>query len=624
MKPSEAPPRYRILIIDDNLAIHEDFQKILITRPETDTALEDMESILFEDAPSEEKNGFQFEIQCASKGEEGLEMVRMANAEERPFSVAFVDDRMPPGWDGVETIGHLWKESPELQAVLCTAYADYSWQEIQQSLGDNDSLLILKKPFDNVEVLQMAHALSRKYELNREIKGKLKKLAFYDHLTGLPNRALFLDRLKHTLAYHLRYPRQGALLFIDLDNFKRINDTLGHSVGDELLKIMAGRLLASLRASDTVSHAVRTGTTARLGGDEFTVLLTEIGEPEKAATVSQRIIDDIKKPIIIGKNELTVTPSIGIAIFPDDGENVETVMKNADLAMSFAKKSARGNFKYYQASMNAEALKRLTIENKLRQAIGRKELHLYYQPQVALPSGRLIGLEALLRWDNQELGRITPEEFIPIAEESGLIIPIGEWVLRTACGQGQAWIAKGLPIQRIAVNVSVKQLTHPDFVKMLEGILKQTRMPPDRLEVEITESVFTQNMDYISNILKILRSKKIHIAIDDFGTGYSNLSRLKNMPISCLKIDRSFVWGINTGITDQAIIGAVMVMAKGMGLRVIAEGVENEKQSQFLSKKDCREAQGFFFSRPLPAEEVDILFKEGRLRTKMPSRSKIS
>jgi diguanylate cyclase (GGDEF)-like protein len=613
MNTQEIKSSYHILVIDDNTAIHKDFRKILGKRSETNNELDNMEAFLFDgEIDRDQDNGIQFEIEYASQGQEGLEMLRRASEEGTPFSLAFVDGRMPPGWDGIETISHLWEVTPELQVVLCTAYADYSWSEIQKVLGASDSLLILKKPFDNIEVLQMAHAMTRKWELNREVKGRLNKLAFYDNLTGLPNRLLFLDRLNGAINQHLRNQQRGALLFIDLDDFKRINDTLGHSVGDELLKIIADRLVKSLRLSDTVSRSVEERTAARLGGDEFTVLLTEISDQNTAAVVSQRIIEHVIAPVSIGKNEFIVTPSIGIAIFPDDGDTVETLLKNADLAMYFAKRSrSMEHFKYYQESMNDAALKRLTIENQLRQAINREELHLCYQPQVGLPSGELIGMEALLRWDNHVLGSVSPVEFIPIAEACGLIIPIGEWVMRTACTQMCRWIENGLSVKRVAVNVSVNQFTHPDFLAVVEKILNETGMPAKHLEIEITESLFAHNLDKILNILNALHDKGIGVSVDDFGTGYSSLSRLKDMPIDCLKIDRSFVLGIDSIKNDQSIIAAIMSMAKGMDLRVIAEGIDNDRQLDFLVNKECTEAQGFLFSRPLPPEKIEAILKKG-------------
>lgn len=620
MNTQEKKSSYRIIVIDDNAAIHDDFRKILGKTLETDSELEDMESLLFDTQTDKAlDNHVHFEIEYAFQGQDGLDIVKEAQASDNPFSLAFVDGRMPPGWDGIETISHLWQAAPDLQVVLCTAYADYSWSEIQKILGESDSLLILKKPFDNVEVLQMAHALTRKWELNREITGRLNKLAFYDHLTGLPNRALFLDRLKGAINQHLRDQQKGALLFIDLDDFKRINDTLGHSVGDELLTIIGDRLAKSLRLSDTVSRAVKDRTAARLGGDEFTVLLPEISELDTAAVVSQRIVEHVSKPVSIGDNEFIITPSIGIAIFPDDGDTVETLLKNADLAMYFAKRSrSMTQFKYYQESMNDAALKRLTIENQLRQAIDRDELQLHYQPQVDIPSGELIGMEALLRWDNHVLGGVPPLEFIPVAEACGLIIPIGEWVMRTACQQACRWFKKGLILERVAVNVSVRQFTHPDFLAVVEQILEDTCMPADYFEIEITESLFAEDTDKISDTLKMLKRKGIGVSVDDFGTGYSSLSRLKDMPIDCLKIDRSFVLGVDSRKNDQSIISAILSMATGMGIRVIAEGIDNDRQLDFLVENGCTQAQGFLFSRPLPAEQIEAIVEKGDKKIKFP------
>lgn len=609
MKPSDANPSHRILVIDDNAAIHEDFRKILMKPDPGGDSLRDMESLLF-GAETRSVASAAFEIDCASQGREGLEMVRRAQASGRPYALVFVDGRMPPGWDGIETISHLWRECPELQVVLCTAYADYSWQEIRRVLGESDSFLILKKPFDNVEVLQLAHALTRKWELNREVQGRLNQLAFYDSLTSLPNRALFIDRLTQALDNASRYHHKGALLFIDLDNFKRINDTLGHSIGDEMLKVMSDRLCKSLRVSDTVARPMMVETAARLGGDEFTVILPKLEGDADAGLVALRIVEHLSQPIDLGGHQFIVTPSIGIAVFPQDGDNVETLLKNADLAMYFAKNIGPSTFKYYQESMNAAALKRLTIENHLRQAAEQNEFTLNYQPQFDLIHRRLSGMEALLRWQNRELGDVPPVEFIPIAEENGLIIGIGEWVLRTACTQARTWIDQGIALKRIAVNVSVKQFIHPDFLGMIQSVLADTGLEPFRLEIEITESLLAQDPRAIASTLKILKDMRVRIALDDFGTGYSSLSRLKDMPIDCLKIDRSFVCGIEGGQNDQSIICAIIAMAESMDLQVIAEGVETSRQVDFLLSKQCQEAQGFLFSRPLSSTEAGDFLRQ--------------
>ena len=617
MTSNDGTPSFRILVVDDNASIHEDFRKILMRSKAQNNDLQDMESLLFGSEAQKAPSLAVFEMDCVSQGKDALELVRQASAVGRPYALAFVDIRMPPGWDGIETISRLWKECPDLQVVLCTAYSDYSWGEIHRVLGESDSLLILKKPFDNVEVLQLAHALTRKWELNREIQSRLNKLAFYDNLTGLPNRTLFLDRLVRSLELAQRYDRKGALLFIDLDNFKRINDTLGHSAGDELLQILADRLVKSLRTSDTVARASSDEFAARLGGDEFTVILQELERAEDAAVVAKRISKNFAEPAQLGDQQVTVTPSIGIAIFPQDGEDAETLIKHADLAMYFSKRLGPNLFNFYQESMTARALKRLTLENNLRQAIERDELSLHYQPQFDLTTGQVSGAEALLRWQSPKLGDVPPLELIPIAEESGLIIEIGEWVLQTACRQALSWLKKGFPLRRIAVNFSVKELTHPNFLDMVGKILSETGLEPHLLEVEITESFFVEN-SWIA-ILNALKEMGIKIAIDDFGTGYSSLSRLRELPIDCLKIDGSFVCecGMDDPVRDEGIICAIIAMAHSMGLRVIAEGVETRRQADFLKENHCQEAQGYFFSRPLSAHQMEIFFK----KIKSPSKS---
>ena len=337
MKLNKSTASPRILVIDDNPAIHEDFRKILVKSVKPVDGLQDMRLALFGDE-SQPVTLVDFEVDFASQGEEALEMVQQALAAGRPYALAFVDSRMPPGWDGIETISHLWQAYPELQVVICTAYTDYTWQDIHRILGESDSLLFLKKPFDNVEVLQLAHALTCKWKLNREIQGRLNQLAFYDSLTGLPNRTLFVDRLTQTLSEAGRYRRKVALLFIDLDNFKRINDTLGHSLGDDLLKATAERLVKCLRTSDTVARLSEAEMAARLGGDEFTVILPELDREEDAGVIAQRIAEQLSQPLTLGNHQVIVTPSIGIAVFPEDGDNIEALIKNADMAMYYSKR----------------------------------------------------------------------------------------------------------------------------------------------------------------------------------------------------------------------------------------------------------------------------------------------
>jgi diguanylate cyclase (GGDEF)-like protein len=441
----------------------------------------------------------------------------------------------------------------------------------------------------------------------RQAEERIHQLAFIDSLTGLPNRELFKDRLGEAVKLAKRYDRRLALLFLDLDNFKRINDTLGHSVGDLLLRATAERLRMSLRASDTVSRfepAEQDENMARLGGDEFTVLLPEIRHSEEAAKVAERIQEMLAQPVDLSGHEVSITPSIGIAIFPDDGETPETLIKNADMAMYSAKRHGKNLYRFYDATLNETALKRLMMENQLRKAMDREELSIYYQPQLDLPSGRLSGVEALLRWNNEVLGPVSPGEFIPLAEETGLIIPIGEWILRTACRQAKIWQEAGILLPRVAVNISVLQFVQPGFPGLVAQILEETGLEAKALELEITESLLMKDPEGAARTLQTLKDLGVQLAIDDFGTGYSSLSRLKQLPIDRLKIDQAFVREVNSQPDDAAIATAVIAMADSMGLKVIAEGVETEAQFHFLKAKQCDEIQGYYLSRPLPVSEI--------------------
>ncbi|EHQ52083.1 signal transduction family protein (GGDEF domain protein) [Ectothiorhodospira sp. PHS-1] len=599
---------HRVLIIDDNPAIHEDFRKTLIREHGQTDGLQDMEHMLFGSRVASTVVR-TFELDSAFLGKEGLERVRAANAQGRPYALAFVDGRMPPGWDGIETIKRLWEECPDLQVVLCTAYADYSWSEIMGVLGQTDNLLILKKPFDIVEVLQIAHALTRKYELNQEVQGRLYELAYYDNLCGLPNRALFKDRFEHAIGLSRRQHRRLALLLIDLDNFKRINDTLGHSRGDELLRTIARRLHDCLRSCDSITFPSQQAadSLARFGGDEFAVLIPDMLRDEDAGKIALRIIAELSLPVDLGEHRIVMTPSVDIALFPCDGDTSDMLLKNADLAVHFSKRMGPGLFSYYQDSMNTAAQKRLTLENQLAHAIERDELSVRYQPQFNLETGQLSGLEALLRWHNRSLGPVSPLEFVPLAEEGGLINGIGDWVMRTVCDQAAAWIQAGFSLPRISINVSVKQVMKPDFADRVREVLADTGLPPSSLELEVTETLLALDIAQIHESLHTLRNLGVSIAIDDFGTGYSSLSRLKSMPIDSLKVDRDFVCGIADSDDDRSIITAIISMAEAMSLRVVAEGVESASQADFLRELGCQEVQGFFYGRPMAPDEVESL-----------------
>ena len=446
----------------------------------------------------------------------------------------------------------------------------------------------------------------------RQAEERIHQLAFIDSLTRLPNRELFKDRLSEALKLAKRYGRQLALLFLDLDNFKRINDTLGHPVGDLLLQATAERLSMSLRTSDTVSRGETDDldeSIARLGGDEFTVLLPEIQRSKDLTAVAERIRANLSQPLSLSGHELCITPSIGIAVFPNDGEDAETLLKNADMAMYLAKRQGRNRYRFYDPTLNEIALQRLTMENQLRKAIDRGELSLHYQPQLDLTSGRINGVEALIRWHNDVLGPVPPADLIPLAEETGLIIPLGEWVLRTACQQAKAWQEAGIFLPRVAVNISVQQFVQPGFPGLVAQILEETGLEAKALELEITESLLMKDPQGATHTLQVLKHLGVQLAIDDFGTGYSSLSRLKQLPLDRLKIDRAFVSEVNSQPDNAAITTAVIAMAESMGLKVIAEGVENEAQLRFLKAKRCDEIQGYHLSWPLPVGEITAVLR---------------
>ncbi|TAK08752.1 MAG: EAL domain-containing protein [Candidatus Manganitrophaceae bacterium] len=441
---------------------------------------------------------------------------------------------------------------------------------------------------------------------------RLQYLAHHDALTGLPNRALFLEHLRLALITAARHQRLVAVLFLDLDRFKLINDTLGHAVGDLLLKAVAERLTASLRRSDTVARLQnQSNTVARLGGDEFTLLLTDIAQTQDVPVIVQRIANAFIAPFIVEGHELFVTPSIGISLYPNDGENAEKLLRNADMALYRAKDQGRNNYQFYLPEMNVKVSERLAMENHLRRALEREELLLHYQPQVDLNTGRIIGMEALVRWHRPDSGLVSPAKFIPLAEETGLIIPLGEWVLRAACAQNKAWQESGLPPIRIGVNLSGRQFQQKGLIETVRRALGETRLSAEYLELELTESILMQKVETITSALSELDAMGIQISIDDFGTGYSSLSYLKRFPISKLKVDRSFVNDITTDPDDAAITAAIITMAHSLKLKVVAEGVETADQLAFLKSLKCDGMQGYLFSRPLPSKEATELLKKG-------------
>ncbi|NTW81243.1 MAG: EAL domain-containing protein [Geobacteraceae bacterium] len=433
-------------------------------------------------------------------------------------------------------------------------------------------------------------------------ESEIRQLTNYDTLTGLPNRSLLHDRLKLAIAQASREHQLVGVLFLDLDRFKSINDTLGHRAGDLLLKTIAMRLSSCIRESDTL---------ARLGSDEFVALLIGVNTAEAISTVANKILALVSEPIYIDGQETFTSGSIGIAVYPMDGDDSYTLLKHADLAMYQAKELERNNFQFFSSEMNIKMVERMLLESSMRKALEREEFFLVYQPQVDARSGHITGMEALLRWQHPELGLLTPDKFIYLAEENGFIIPIGEWVLQTACRQNRAWQKQGLPSVRVAVNLSAKQFGQYHLDEMVSATLMETGLEPKWLELEITESAIMKNAEQTAIILRKLKDMGISLAIDDFGTGYSSLAYLKLFPISRLKIDRSFVQDITTNQDDAAIAETIISMAQALKLNVIAEGVETRAQMELLSFNNCIEMQGYLFSRPVPAEQFAELLHNG-------------
>jgi diguanylate cyclase (GGDEF)-like protein len=607
----------RVLVVDDEAAIREAYKEILCrgTAEPQKAGLQDLRARLFAkpvgagDRRRSQPSAATFEVTFCDQAEAAVRAVEKALAADEPFSVAFLDMRMPPGKDGVWAAARIRELDPALEIVICTAYADIDPSEVGGIVPPEEKLSYVQKPFHPHEIRQTAIALASKWSAERRIV----RLAYFDTLTGLPNREHCHTRLEGAIQAAKEHSRRLAVLYLDLDNFKRVNDTLGHAAGDELLRSVAQRLRETLRYGDLIGaesegHS-RPGDLARLGGDEFMVLLPNIPDPDSAGSVAERLISALREPVRVASNSLVVTPSVGIAVFPGHGEDADTLLRNADLAMYFAKRKCPGTYAFFDAPMNAAALHRFTVEDRLRGALERGEFSLDYQPQFDVRTGTLSGLEALLRWKSDTLGSVPPGEFIPIAEETGLILPIGEWVLRTACTQAKRWHDEGLPVGRIAVNVSGRQFGLADFPDQVAAILRETGLEASQLELEVTESVVMSDESWSEKALSQLKALGLTLAIDDFGTGYSSFGRLRHFAVDRLKIDRSFVTRINDCGDDRAIAAAIITMSRSLRINVTAEGVENLPQLLFLQQHECQEAQGFLLSKALGAADAHTLLK---------------
>lgn len=719
---------YRILIIDDNPAIHDDIRRVL---QQEESSASELEQDLFGD--SKEKvdiKGPQLEIDSVFNGIDGYKKVIEAYEAGNPYALAFVDVRMPPGWDGIKTIKEFWDKDPDIQVVICSAYSDYSWSDIMNVLGLSDRLLILKKPFEYSEVRQLVSTLthkwlisktlsktiknlestvaSRTHELQKALsiatatldssqdgllvldksgnilnynqrfvrmwripgstikrmckqslhehlmttakanfldgdtpyskvgqtieitwdEGRIFSVSFYaymvddtpqgvlvstqdetqrkmfekeltyeathDYLTGLPNRFLLVDRLKQALTLAERNTRQVGIIYFDLDRFKYINDTLGHAIGDGLLQGVAAHVRSIIRESDTL---------CRLGGDEFVIVINDAETEEDLLHFVERIQQNLEIPFTVDHHEIRIGCSIGISRYPQDGLEADVLLTNADSALYHAKENGRGTYCFYSDGMSDRNTKQLEMERQLKYALDRNEFHLLYQPIVDATTQKLLGVETLLRWENSVLGAVPPAEFISVAEKSGLIVPIGKWIIESVVEQLASWEKIGLDIFA-AINISGIQLKSPDFLKNFCNCIAQHKFDPSKIEIELTESILLEQSQNILDTLIELRNMGVRISLDDFGTGYSSLTYLRRFPVDKIKIERAFITNIQNELDSEAIVSAIIAMAHKLGLKTVAEGVEYKETVSILQEMTCDYLQGYLFSKPVPSGSI--------------------
>lgn len=621
MNTSANPPQRRILLIDDNVNIHEAFREIFAPSGRPASFQEEKARLFGGAAVAAAPAELDVVLEYAPQGQAGLGMVKEAREAKNPYQVAFVDMRMPPGWDGLTTIEQLWRADARLQVVICTAYTDHSLADITQRLGRTDKLIILKKPFDNIEVIQLAHTLCEKWHAERRGEGQRSELEhivrertaeiehalLHDKLTGLPNRTMIVSRVEHCITRrHRRSDFHFALLFLDFDRFKIINDSLGHEVGDLLLVQVAQRLGSLLRSNDSLA---RVGTPSRIGGDEFLVLLEELRAEEDAARVAERILEEINRPFVVNEQQLQITCSIGIAVGAHRYESPVEMIRDADTAMYRAKAAGRARYAMFDDAMHSQMVKRLSMEQALRKAVREHEIQVHFQPIASLERGIITGFEALLRWTHSELGPVPASELVGLAEETGLIMPISLYVLRTACRQLRKWqdARSSDAALMMSVNLSRSQFIDPELVEKIASIVKESGIRPGSLVLEVTESMAMDNYAEASVVLKKLSNLGIWLHLDDFGTGYSSLSCLYRLPLSGLKIDRTFIRDVFDRPQNEAVLSAIVNIAQAFHLHVIAEGVETTQQLELLRRLGVDHVQGFLFGRAVSAEDTTAL-----------------
>lgn len=573
--------KMRILIVDDELLIRNILSEIL---------------------------GEKYSCSTANSGEEALKLLQ---TEE--FNLVLSDIEMS-GMNGIELISHVHKFSPETVVVMISGS-----QDIESAIG---SLRVgafdyIKKPFDldHIEIaidraIDHHLLLVAKHQYENHLEELVKKrteelnyLSYYDVLTDLPNRSLFEDRLSQALSQANFNHQNLAILLLSLNRFKDIYDALGQTLGNQLLQDVARQLK---------NYLLKGVTIAKFEGDEFAILLTQINNTEEIVEFTNNLKEALNLPFVIENNEIFITFNLGISLFPTDGNDAQTLLKNAGVALSRSKEEGRNNYQFYTTDMNILAVKRLEMEISLRRALERKEFEVYYQPKLCTKTRKIVGMEALVRWHHPTLGFISPAEFIPLAEETGLILPLGEWVLRTACYQIKLWNEQGFPLLKVSVNLSAYQFQQQNLLETISKIIEETKIDPNYLELEMTESAIMKNETSAVTILHQLKEAGIKISIDDFGTGYSSLSHLKKLPLDVLKIDKSFVQDMTVSPDDASLVMTIITLAHNLGLKVIAEGVETEEQLRFLHLLRCDEWQGFLYSKPVPADQFEELLDDNR------------
>ncbi len=558
----------------------------------------------------------------------------LARLDAEPFDLV-LSDIMMGGISGLEMVPQVIERAPDTVVIMISGEGTIGSAVTAMRAGAFDyitkpftvshveaavrraleyrALRVAKRLYENhleelveartVELRRANIELQRQISERQRAEEKAIHMEFYDALTGLPNQTLFKDRLAHELSGARNSRRQVSTLLLSLDRFQKITETLGYALGDQLLQAIAGRLTGCVSKHDTVAY---------FGGEEFALLLKQVTGAEDAAKIAGRIRQALKPAFNIDGHELFVTTSIGISLYPEDGEDGQTMLKNSSAALFRTRQGGGDNYQFYTADMNERALKRLRLENDLRRALEQKEFIVHYQPKIETLGKRIVGMEALVRWQHPELGLVSPAEFIPLAEETGLIAPLGEWVLRTACAQNKAWQDAGLERLRVSVNLSLRQFRQVDLVEMIERTLSETGLAPECLELELTESSMMKDAAHAVETLNRLRALGIRISIDDFGSGYSSLSYLKHLPIDVLKIDQTFVRDMNTDPNDAAIVMAIITLAHSLNLQAIAEGVETQEQFNLLRLLRCDEVQGYLFSKPVTAEVFETLLRESQ------------